>query len=69
MEVKPTKTNWGPKFGLNGPKLGPKLGFVSFFKVWFISLEIAQDDSLEYFLTTNRGETHEKKSREGPNWV
>ena len=37
VEVKPAKKIWGPKFGPNGPKSGPKLGFLSFFQVWFIS--------------------------------
>ena len=32
MEVKPAKKLWGPKFGPNEPKSGPKLGFYHFFK-------------------------------------
>ena len=37
MQVKATKNNWGPKFELNLPKSSLKLGFLSFFQVWFIS--------------------------------
>ena len=29
------KKNWWPKFGPNGPKVDPKLGFSSFSQVWF----------------------------------
>ena len=33
------KKKKGPKFGLNGPELGPKLVFfLSYFQVWFIIL-------------------------------
>ena len=31
---------WGPKFGPNGPKLGPKLGYLPFSQVWFISFPL-----------------------------
>ena len=37
MQVKPAKKNLRPKFGSNGWKLGPKLAFLPFFQVWFIS--------------------------------
>ena len=37
MQAKATKNNWGPKFELNLPKSSLKLGFLSFFQVWFIS--------------------------------
>ena len=30
------KKNWGPKFGSDLPRLGPKLGFSPFSQVWFI---------------------------------
>ena len=41
------KMFWGPKFGPNRAKSGPKLGFLTYFQVWFISfpgnyIEIAQ---------------------------
>ena len=41
---------------------GPKLSFLSFFHVWFISFpgNCIGCDSMERFLTTNRGKTHEK---------
>ena len=38
VEVKPAKKFWGAKFGQNRPKLGPKLNFLPFSQVWFISL-------------------------------
>ena len=31
------KKNWRPEFGSNVPKLGPKLDFLQFSQVWFIS--------------------------------
>ena len=31
------KKNWQSEFGPKGPKSGPKLGFLSFSEVWFIS--------------------------------
>ena len=69
VEVKPTAKNWGPKFGPNEPKSDPKLGFLSFFKVGFISFPgNCIDDSLEHSLATSRGKTIEKISR-APNWV
>ena len=37
VEVEPAKQFLGPNFGPNGPKSGPKLGFLSFSQVWFIS--------------------------------
>ena len=41
--------------------MGPKLGFLTFSQVWFISFPlIAQDVTLEQCLTTSRGKTHEK---------
>ena len=41
---------------------GPKLSFLSFFHVWFISFpgNCIGCDKMERFLTTNRGKTHEK---------
>ena len=34
----PPQKNWGPRFGSDEPKLGPKLCFFfSFSQVWFIS--------------------------------
>ena len=41
--------------------------FIMFASLVF--LDIAQDESLEHFLTTNRGKTHEKKIWGAPNWV
>ena len=58
---KSAKTFQGPEFGLNRPKLGPQLNFLSFSQVWFISFpRNFIDDSLEHCLTTSRGKTHEK---------
>ena len=37
VEVKFTKKIWELKFGPNRPKSAPKLGFLSFSEVWFIS--------------------------------
>ena len=52
----------GPKFGSNEPKSGPKLVFLSFFQVRFISFPRNYiDDSLKHCLTTSRGKTQEKK--------
>ena len=31
------KKNWRPEFGLNGSKSDPRLGFLPFSQVWFIS--------------------------------
>ena len=31
------KNFFGPNLGQNGPKLGPKLGFLAFSQIWFIS--------------------------------
>ena len=36
VEIRFAKKNWGPKFGPNGAKLDPKLGFLPFSQVWFI---------------------------------
>ena len=33
----PSKKNWGPKFGPNGPNSVPKLDFLSFSDVWQVS--------------------------------
>ena len=50
--------SWQSEFG---PKSGPKLGFLSFSKVWFIVfLEIRYNDSLQQCLTFSRGKIHEK---------
>ena len=40
VEVRPTKKILGPKFGPIKPKSGPKLGFLLFSQVWFISFPI-----------------------------
>ena len=62
------KKFWWPKFGPKGPKLGPKLGFLSICQNWFqlVFLEIAYNDSLQQFLRFSRGITHEKNFW-GPN--
>ena len=36
-ELKCIENIWGPKFRPNGTKSGPKLSFLPFFQVWFIS--------------------------------
>ena len=56
------KKYWQPEFGLNGPKLGPKLGvFFYFFKCHsLVFLEIACNDSLQQWLTYIRGKIHER---------
>ena len=36
VEIKLAGKKNGPIFGPNWPKSGPKIGFVSFFQVWFI---------------------------------
>ena len=40
VELKPAKKNYWPKFGPNRPKLGLKLGFISFSQVLFISFSL-----------------------------
>ena len=47
------------KFAPKGPKSGMKLGFLPFSQVWFISFSLP-NDSLQQFLTSIRGEIHEK---------
>ena len=47
--------------GPNGQKLVPKLDFLPFSQIWFISfLEIAYNDSLQQCVTSSRGNTHKK---------
>ena len=67
--VKPAKKVWGPKFGSSRPKSSPKLNFLPFSQVWFISFPgNSINDSLEHCITTSRGKTHEK-SFEAPSWI
>ena len=40
VELEQTKKKFGPKLGPNRPKLGPKLGFLPFSQVWFISFHL-----------------------------
>ena len=47
------------KFAPKGPKSGMRLGFLPFSQVWFISFSLP-NDSLQQFLTSIRGEIHEK---------
>ena len=57
----------GGKFGPNGTKSGPQLGFLLFSQVWFIVfLEIAYNNTVQQFLTSIRGKIYEKKFG-GPN--
>ena len=70
------KNLWEPNLGQNGPKPGPKLVFLPFSQVSFISfLLIAYDDSLEHCLTTSRDKTHQKNlggpnlGQTGQNWI
>ena len=58
---------------LSGIKFGqtsdPKLGFLPFTQVWFISFPLnCIDDSLEHCLTTSRSKSM-KKNWGAPNWV
>ena len=39
-EVKLAKEFLGPIYGPNSPKAGPKLGFLAFSQVWFISFPL-----------------------------
>ena len=55
------KKTWQAEFGPNGPKLGPKLFFFYFLKCGSLRfLEIACNDSLQQWLTSSRGKTHER---------
>ena len=55
------KKNWGSKIVPKGPKSGQKLGFLPFFQVWLVFLEIAYN-SLQQCITSSRGKTHEKNN-------
>ena len=55
MEVNPTKKIWKPKFGPNGPKSGPKLGFSSFPQVYFAIFWVpSQTPCLNFTLETHK---------------
>ena len=64
-----------PEFRPNGPNSGPKLGFMPFYQVWFISFPWnciqwyhRTDDTLQQCLTSSRGKIHEKTFW-GPNFA
>ena len=59
--LKKKKKNWRPEFGPNGPKSGPKLGFLP-----LVFLEYGYSDSRQQSLTSSRGKLLEKKLW-GPN--
>ena len=59
FKKKKKKKKWWPKFGANGPKLGPKLGFLLKFGL-LVFLEIAYNDILQQSLTYSRGKCMEK---------
>ena len=54
------KKIWRPEFGPDGPKSGPKLGFLPFSHGTLVFLEIACNDSLPQCLTSSRGKLHGK---------
>ena len=56
---------WGPKSGSSRPKSGPKLGFLPFSQVWFISFPLSYIGWLEQFLTTSKAKICKKKKKKG----
>ena len=54
---------WGPKSGSSRPKSGPKLGFLPFSQVWFISFPLSYIGWLEQFLTTSKAKICNKKKK------
>ena len=52
-----------------GPKSGPKLGFLLFFRFGFlVFLEIAYNISFQQCLTSSRSKTY-KKNKSGSKWA
>ena len=55
------KKMWWLEFGPKEPKLGPKLGFLPFSQVWFISFSWNSiNGSLQQCLISSRRKTHKK---------